>query len=117
MQCFVYLKSFHCEGGEGDPLIGAPLLVLSHLPIVGTLHSALLLLGLLRQPRALTTVTSREVSLVLRQQGGHHCQAGGQLVPSLAQVQPSELSETEYPRHNCAWLSTPCQCHRRLHGQ
>ena len=104
------------RGWKWSP-VGAPLLVLSHLPIVGTLHSALLPLGPLRQPGALTTVTSREVSLVLRQQGGHHCQAGGQLVPSLAQVQPSKLSETAYPQHNFAWLSAPCQCHRRLHGQ
>ena len=38
-------KSVHCQWGEGDPLIGAPLFVLPHLPVMGALYSTLPFLG------------------------------------------------------------------------
>ena len=38
-------KSVHCQWGEGDPLIGAPLFVLPHLPVMGALYNTLPFLG------------------------------------------------------------------------
>ena len=83
-------KSVQCQWGEGDPLIGAPLFVLPHLPVMGALYSTLPSLEGTHHQACLEWIDHRNIKgavLAIGPEGDqndHHCQAGGQLALSLA---------------------------------